>query len=280
MNYNVTYPYDVAVAVRVCDRSAVKPNLLDLTDRKQLILASMTSLAQSLSKVRAYCYLMLDCEDDLAEKILSLFSSLPNATDRRRLDWRQSFHEQARWLANQSVSGLACACEDDYLYRPDCFLAAVEFMRLYPSADALSLAYHAEYERRWVDRWSGSSPADRPVYCSQRHWVRQVSCTHSFLMRTSAVQSALPTLLRRTNETGDLGLWLALTKLRVRNPWSLVRGWGDGKFIVGSIGLAWLYHWRQILKGRQYLLYAPKPTLATHLERCSASLTWDQGDYK
>ena len=75
-----------------------------------------------------------------------------------------------------------------------------------------------------------------------------------------------------------MGLWMALTKLRVFNPWCSIRGFGDGKFIPGSQALAWRHAWRYILFGKRRTLWAPIPTLATHMEKRSAALDvdWEQ----
>ena len=76
----------------------------------------------------------------------------------------------------------------------------------------------------------------------------------------------------------DLGLWMALTKLRVFNPWCCIRGFGDGKFIPGSQALAWWHAWRYLLFGKRRTLWAPIPTLATHMESRSAApgVDWEQ----
>jgi len=64
----------------------------------------------------------------------------------------------------------------------------------------------------------------------------------------------------------DLGLWMALTKYRVLNPWSFVHSLADGLFVSASYALAWRHTWRQILFGKRRLLVAPTPALATHME--------------
>jgi len=83
--------------------------------------------------------------------------------------------------------------------------------------------------------------------------------------REALVASAA--VFKTYNKNSDLGLWMALTKRRVCNPWSWVRSLGDGLFFSASHALAWRYAWRQILFGRRRTLWSPAPALITHMER-------------
>jgi hypothetical protein len=67
-------------------------------------------------------------------------------------------------------------------------------------------------------------------------------------------------------KNSDLGLWMALTKTRVCNPWSWIRSLDDGLYFSASHALAWRYAWRQILFGKRRTLWAPTPSPATHME--------------
>jgi hypothetical protein len=98
------------------------------------------------------------------------------------------------------------------------------------------------------------------------------------MMQRPALVESAEVLKTYCRGNSDLGLWMALTKLRVFNPWCCIRGFGDGKFIPGSQALAWWHAWRYILSGRRLTLWAPIPTLATHMERRSAApgVDWEQ----
>ena len=114
--------------------------------------------------------------------------------------------------------------------------------------------------------------SERALTFAGRQWRRLIASTHSFMMRRQSLVEDLPTFLHHTS-AGDLAAWLALTKLRVFNPWAMIRGWGDGKYIPGSIGIVLALPCIAIfLTGRKYLLYSPKPTLATHMETKSARI--------
>jgi hypothetical protein len=100
-----------------------------------------------------------------------------------------------------------------------------------------------------------------------REWRSCVSSTHTFLAKRESlleVRNVFLTFGGRINH--DLAMWMALTKLRVFNPFKAFQ-WmlANRKFWVGSIVFAWWYFWRQILFGRRYTLWIPKPAIATHM---------------
>ncbi len=259
---------DLAIACRIFGPQKPKPNVLGLTDKLDIVTHSMQSLRKAIGGLNVKMCFIMDCPEPYWDTVKTTFASVPVEFVSMRCPQTPALHRQFEILASQTDADLVYFAEDDYLYRPDALEAGVEFMRQHPKIDAVSLAYHAEYDRRWLDRLN--EPA---ITFAGRQWRRQIASTHSFMMRRQSLVAALPTFLHHIT-AGDLATWLSLTKFRVFNPWAMIRGWGDGKFIPGSIGLSWFYHYRQILTGRKFLLYSPKPTLATHMETKSAALDW------
>ena len=94
------------------------------------------------------------------------------------------------------------------------------------------------------------------------------------MKKTCVFKKAYKTIYPTKYLNGDLNTWLALTKIQMFNPIAFLLGWKDGKFIVGSMVISWILHWKQILFGPTYCLYAPKPSLAAHMEKNCMPIEW------
>lgn len=249
-------PHDLCVAYRVSPNPSQHAPPVHADDKFALTELCLASFKGALGGLRAKVFVIMDgCPVTYEKLFLRHF-------DREDLVFIQmpfvgneaTFHEQARILRHQHYADVVYFAEDDYLYFPGSMLAAVKAMDW---ADFVSLYRHPDQSR--------------PLHYLRRPevrdgWRETVSTTMTFMTRRSVlaecegvVQSDYYGLMP------DLALWLALTKRRVFNLIRFLDWLVDEPFWAGSIVLAWLLFWRQILFGRRFGLFTPQSTLATHM---------------
>jgi len=270
----MSHDFDLAVCYRIYPRVSANP-ILGFTDKLALVQLNLETFKEALGNLKIKMWVLLDnCPPAYGKLVKSIFSHTP--IELIELDGEgngATFIRQIDVLAGQPDSRLVYFAEDDYLYLPRSLEQAVTFMRCHPEVDALTLADHSDYHRRYVDRIRS-----REYVEEGRRWRTVVATALTFMMRRQALIESSSVFKTYCRGNSDLGLWMALTKFRVFNPWCCIRGFGDGKFIPGSQALAWWYAWRYILFGKRRTLWAPIPTLATHMEQRSVApgVDWEQ----
>ncbi len=275
MNYSAAkQTFDLAVCCRIYPGLSGDP-ILKFGDKLILVQLNLESIREAAGNLKIKLWVLLDnCPAAYAELVRSIF---PN-TEIELIslggegNWA-TFSRQIDILSAQRDADLVYFAEDDYLHLPGALEDAVAFLKTHPEADALTLADHADYHRRYVDRIRSSR-----LTAAGHEWRTVVSTALTFMMRRETLLKTAGVLKTFGKGNSDLGLWMALTKLRVFNPWCLIRGFEDGKFIPGSQVLAWWHAYRYILFGKRLTLWSPTPTLATHLESRSAAtgVDWEK----
>lgn len=254
--------HDLAVCCRIYPRVSGSP-IFGFKDKLELVRLSLTSFRKSLGGLKIKLWVLLDnCPPEYKSLVESLFSdvereiiALPGAGN------GATFGRQIDILAAQQSANLVYFSEDDYLYLPGALETAVNFMRQHPEADFLTLFDHADHYQKYLHRIS------TPTYLeSGRTWRGVASTCLTFLTRRQTLIETAQVFHTFQQNNSDLGVWLALTKARVFNPYSYVRNLTDGWFIPASQCLAWRHAVGQILFGKRRTLLAPAPALATHME--------------
>jgi hypothetical protein len=257
------YQYDVAMVLRVYPKpSSAKPAVY-AEDKLKLVEFCFKSFVESAAGVRVKLWLILNsCPPEYeamfrkywpAEHLVVLYySGVPPGT---------TLHEQSRILIEQKDAPIVYFSEDDYFFLPGQFKLAVDFLRQHDDVDFISLYEHPDLHntdlhriRRETRQFSG------------KNWITALSTTHSFMAWHEILSRNAWLFLTFNNYTNpDLGMWMALTKLRVFNAFKLLQWLPRNKFWSGSILYAWYYFWRQILFGRRYKLWVASPAIATHM---------------
>lgn len=264
--------YDLAVCYRISPNPNPKPNILGRVTKLCIVQAGLRSFREAIGELDAHITVILDgCPEwqkMVEEELRGLECSFVH-TD--HIGITGTLLKQIEILSHADADFVYFA-EDDYLFHPKALEDAHRFLRSH-QVDALSLAYHPDYNRRWVDNIK-----EEGICFEGRTWKKQVANTSSFMIRRSSLLEAAAVIGTFSSKfiggNSDLGFWMALTKLRVANPLTLILGWKDGRFIPGSVVLSWLHCWRQILFGRTFTLYAPMRTLATHMEADCRAVGW------
>jgi hypothetical protein len=254
--------YDVAVAYRICPVvSAAKPAIF-ADDKLELSALCLESFKRSLGDLRVKLFVILDsCPAQYA----TLFTSRWTTPDLvlgtfDRLGNGRSYLEQLRTLREQNDSELVYFAEDDYFYLPNAFADAVAFMRANPDVEFCTPYDHPDYYS--LELHAGRRPTRR---LGDRTWTSRLATTMTFMTRKQTLEAALPTLTSYGLGNSDVGMWMALTRRQAYSRGRLRRWTNEQPFWASSVRRAWRYCRWQLLFGRRHELWAPTPTIATHM---------------
>ena len=255
--------YDLAVAYRIYSKTSSHPPPIFADDKLKLAGLCLDSFKASLGNLRVKIWVLLDnCPPAYQALVESLLPKIQVEFIPLKGEGNQAtFVRQVNLLASQQMSDLVYFAEDDYLYLPGSLERAVNFLRHHTEADFLTLYDHADFHTKFIHRIHSCQYVD-----GDRTWRGVTSTCLTFMARRSALVETADVFKSYARRNSDVGLWMALTKYRVLNPWSFVRSLADGSFVSASHALAWWHTWRQILFGKRRLLVAPIPSLATHME--------------
>ena len=254
-------PFDLAVCYRIYPGVSRDP-IFDFKEKLPLVRLNLETFRESLGDLKVKLWVLLDkCPPPYADLLKELFPAtamelvpLPGVGN------GPTFLRQVEILGSQNDADLVYFAEDDYLYLPGALEKTVSFMRRNPMADFVTAYDHPDFYSKYVHQVRGPE-----VVMDGCRWRTVTSTCLTFMARREAVVASAP-VFRTYNRNPDLAMWMSLTKRRVANPWAWVRSLGDGKFFAASHALAWWYGSRQIVLGRRHTLWAPSPSLITHME--------------
>lgn len=253
---------DLAVCYRIYPRVSGKP-IFGFTDKFELAHLNLKTFKQAVGDLRLKLYFLLDnCPPTYEELVRNLFSNHPLEILRLNGEgnWA-TFRRQVDLLSKQSEAELVYFAEDDYLYLPGALEEGVKFFKRHPEVEFITLYDHADLDTKYIHQIHC-----QPIVEKNHTWRKVASTCLTFMARRKALTETEDVFRTFSAGNSDLGLWLALTKRGVLNPWSFLRSLKDGKFVSASHLLAWRYAAAQILHGKRRNLWAPRPSLATHME--------------
>jgi hypothetical protein len=171
---------------------------------------------------------------------------------------QSTFSLQIDLLAKQTEAKYVYFAEDDYFYLPNALEKMVAFMRANRDVDFVTPYDHP-------DSYYTSSRYERHLVkpFGDRYWRTASSTCLTFL--TSRDNLVHTESLFRTFSSGnmDCPIWLALTqKLNLAD----LRVHCHDVLRMKIWAKTWMWGFRRILFGKSYRLWAPLPTLATHME--------------
>jgi hypothetical protein len=174
-----------------------------------------------------------------------------------------TFSRQIDLLTAQDDADHVYFAEDDYFYFPGALEKMVDFMRANPDADFVTPYDHP-------DSYSTSSRFERQLVMpwGDRYWRTASSTCLTFLttrQKLVATQSMFRSYCRGNM---DCPIWLALTQKGELANFRV--HWSD-TFRLKTWVKTWRWGYRALLFGRRYRLWAPMPTLATHMESSGLS---------
>jgi hypothetical protein len=175
---------------------------------------------------------------------------------------RATFGRQIDLLLEQEYSELVYFAEDDYYYLPGQLATMVEFMRTHPDVHFATPYDHLDYYQAPLHR-----PPQETTTFEGRNWRRVGSTCLTFLTsRTVLRQTKRVFASYVATRNTDYGVWFSLTKFRVRNPLTIFAGLNDRLLTSAVVATAWFYNWRELVFGEHWNVWAPTPTIATHMD--------------
>jgi len=168
-----------------------------------------------------------------------------------------TFAMQVDLLASQTVADLVYFAEDDYFYLPNAIADLVEFARNGSGIDFVTPYDHP-------DCYEGVSRKERHLVqvFGNRHWRTTSSTCLTFLAtRTALVENrSLFKSFRRGSD--DCAIWQAMTQKIYLFDFRIHAATSD-RFRIWA--KTWLRAYHRIIFGKRYKLWAPLPSVATHM---------------
>ncbi len=254
---------DITVCYRMYPRISKHP-FYPFPDKLALARLGLESFKQGLGNLQARVYVLLDNCPPAYERMVreTLLSEGVELIHLPGIGNRNTFALQVDVLSRQRSADLVFFAEDDYLYLPNSIETMVEFFKANPEVVFATPYDHADYTRLRIHRTGHS----RTMRMEAQRWHTVTSTCLTFMARHDALVQNADIMRSYQKGNSDLGLWLALTKRTIFNPFAILASMFDGRFCFASHYFAWRYGLRQILKGRRYDLWAPTPSLATHMD--------------
>lgn len=262
------FAYDVAATYRIYPKMSKNRPPVFPEDKFKLAEFCLNSFKNSMGGLRVKLWVILNgCPpeyDDMVKRVwnsedlvLVHYPGIPSGT---------TLNEAACILRDQTDAEIVYFADDDYVYLPGQFHLAVDFLKQNADADFLALYDHPDLYTTDLH----NLPNETREFAG-RQWSTCISTTHTFLARRASLIEIRQLYLDiyksfKKTITPDLAMWMALTKKRVFNPVKFLRWSVTNRYWAASIFLAWFYCWRQIVFGRRYTLWIPRPSLANHMD--------------
>ncbi len=250
---------DLAVAYRIYPGVSKSPAFFS-TDKYKLSEMCLRSFRSALGGLQVKVWALLDgCPPEYE----SLFREVLADCDLEIVPLNKvgnfgTFSLQIDLLTKQTKAQYVYFAEDDYFYLPGALEKMVEFMRQNPDVDFVTPYDHP-------DSYKTSSHLERHLVrpFGDRYWRTASSTCLTFL--TSRENIARTNAIFRTYSRGnmDCPIWLALTQ---RTELGNLRVHWHDVFRLKTWLKTWRWGYRTLLFDRRYRLWAPLPTLATHME--------------
>ena len=257
---------DLVVAYRIYPKvSKVPPVFYD--DKYKLARLCLESFKESLGDLEVELYAILD---SCPEEYVKLFEEYFPNTHFIRLDNagnQTTFKCQIEVLLGQKESDIVYFAEDDYFYLPDKFEEMLKFLEK-DDVHFLTPYDHLDYYTHPLHKHKGYTREYKGT-----EWRTVASTCLTFLTTKRILNETKDVMETYVKGNYDASLWVSLTKYNV-NPINAFRALD----MMAMLGAAWIYCWRQILFGRKYSLWAPRPSIATHMEntKIAPNVEWEK----
>jgi hypothetical protein len=256
--------FDIAVAYRIYPRVSKTPFVFP-HDKLKLAELALYSFRRSLGSVRAKVFAMLDgcpSEYDLLfqryfpgnELVIMRFDRIGNAG---------TFGRQIDLLLEQDDAEAIYFAEDDYLYVPDRFSELLGFMNSGPNVDFVTAYDHPDYDALEIHQ----NASECRSFGAYRFRTVASTCL-TFLTRKETLRKSAAVLRTYCRKNLDVSVWMSLTKQQILRPAKIGKYLFTGDwFYFALIANSWRHAALQNLFGPKWKLWAPRPTVATHMER-------------
>jgi hypothetical protein len=255
---------DLAVAYRIYPGVSKTP-ALHADDKLRLAELCLRSFRSALGDLRVRVWALLDgCPSSFEDLFHRYFD--PDHLEIVRLDGignQATFLRQTDILLQQQASERVYFAEDDYFYLPGALVGMIDLLDRESDVDFVTPYDHPDFYQLAMHRYRREM---RMV--EGRHWQTVGGTPLTFLTSRTVLRKTAPVFRSYGAGNHDASLWFALTKYRVRQPLWLLAALRRDPLAFRLVANAWRYSAWEILFGRRRRLWAPAPSLATHMESC------------
>jgi hypothetical protein len=265
---NPSQKYDFAVAYRVCPRIGREAMAIFRGDKFLLTRVAFRSFVRSIQAFKVKLWILLDGCPPAYEAFFRATwpGDPPEFVACANRGTGGTFQEQISILTAQDAADLCGVVEDDYFFLPECFERIHELFLRHPEVELATPYDHLEYYVAAHQQMSHDvlKTPGLPV------WRTVPATTCTFIGRSSALRDNVRAfraygkwLLFNYGTNGTM--WLAITKHRIFNPLRCLQWLFGAKYVAWSWFSAWTFCGFDILFKRKRKLWAPIPSLASHL---------------
>ncbi len=266
--------YDIAIVYRIYPGVSKVPPIFS-HNKYKLSELCLASFRDALIGINFKLYVILDnCPPEyklLFEKYFPNndveYIALPHTGN------AGTFGMQMDILLSQEYADVVYFAEDDYFYLSGAFRKMLDFIRSDIKPDFVTPFDHLDYYTLKLHKY----PYE--IIESGGHSWRSASTTCMTFMTSKETLGKSEKIFRSyTKNNYDASLWLALTKIKIFNPIYLLSVISSGGIFARIFAKMWFHTAGQLISGKKYRLYAPKPSLSTHLDNvCLApDIDWDK----
>lgn len=273
--------YPLTIAHRVCPHLA--KTAVAFNSKLEMVKATTQSLARALQRFEhpVRLFVILDgCTPDYEEVFRSAFPVSGNVSltieKTPAIGNFATYGRQVEILKEVSDSQYLYFSEDDYLYKPEAFVAMADLLDK-KGVDFVTALDHPDRYNHANGNTQG--PKDASLRVSRfSHWRNADTSCLTFMTTRKIFHETVDILASYGRGAMDGTMWLGLTKYDVFNLCKVGAGiFGflfrlNRPFIFYMPLCAWKHHGLRLLSTRRYTLWQPMPTLAVHLSNMSLPL--------
>mgnify|MGYP000860176484 CR=1 FL=1 len=272
-NMNHKTKYDLAIVYRIYPKVSKTPPIFS-DNKLKLSELCLKSFAIALKEIKAKVYVLFD---NCPQEYDQMFSQVLKGIDYEFIHFSgignaKTFSKQLEILTTQNLSDKVYFAEDDYFYFPNAFKEMINFLDNNKDVEFVTSYDHLDY---YNDKFHKIKSEFRDF--GNYKWRTVASTCLTFMTSKQNLIDTYDTFYSYTKKNYDAGLWLALTKYRIFGT-SIYTESLSRKLLFRVLIKMWFFNWKQIFFKKRWKLWAPVPSLSTHMESnfLSPGFNWNK----
>ncbi len=256
--------YDIIIAYRCYPWISKKPHFRS-TNKLDMVKYGLKSMRACLWALKAKFIIIDDwCPDSFEDEIKTVLSWIDIEYIKvNKIGNYKTYKMQLDLLTQQNDAEIVYLAEDDYLYDSQWFEEWLELLKSWV-ADFVTL-----FDHQWFYEARHHAIKHKYHLTKNRVWRTVPGTPLTFMTTKKTLKETLSVLSLFGKRCWDYPMWLILTKyniLRFSDIDRKSRAWNIIPFDLISLMMTWRWWLRHILFRKKYKLFAPTPSIATHLE--------------
>jgi hypothetical protein len=254
--------YDIVVAYRIYPGISKHPLVYE-NDKFKLSELCLRSFKDSLGNLAVKLIVLLDgCPDRFKYLFQKYFSSKDlELIELDGIGNRATFKMQMDVLLKQTDAELVYFAEDDYFYLSNQMECMVELIKQNKHIHFVFPYDHPDYYQVFANF------SCHLIHGELKHWRSVFSGCLTFLTSKNVLNQTKSVFFSYCNGNHDSSVWLALTNYPFTHPIEFIRMCVKQPFYVKSFLNAFRYTCFELFFKKRRSLWAPIPSIATHLEK-------------